>query len=168
MMLETMGGTANWLRSAAPRPLQVHLVAANFDGHKFTDTITNKYIKLGFVIGGKASLTKRITVDYDPKKKNVHRKDVAEGTELLIKGFSDKGVVVACSADFGGKTKTVDWSVKAEILTPVGRKTAAAVAAKSVSDKQQPMLKKFKFLATDDEKKKSLDIYVQSTVGRTP
>ena len=156
--METMGGAANWLRSAAPRPLQVHLVAANFDGHKFTDTITNRYIKLGFVIGGKASLTKRITVDYDPKKKGVHRKDVAEGTELLIKGFSDKGVVVACSADFGGKTKTVDWSVKAELLTPVGKKTAAAVAAKSVSDKQQSVFKKFKFLATDDEKKKSLDI----------
>ena len=155
-----MGTGAISVRSAAHRPLQVHLVAANFDNHKFTDTVSSKYIKLGFVVGGKASLTKRITVDYDAKNKGKFRKDVAEGTELVVKGFSDKGVVVACSADFSGKPKTVDWSVKVDILTPVGKNTVAAQAAKTAADQKDSVLKQYKFLATADEKKKNLDICI--------
>jgi len=71
------------------------------------------------------ALKRRITVDFSGNKK--HRRDIAEGTEVSIKGFEGiTNVVVEFSEEFDKKIFTVDASMKVANLQFKDAATATA------------------------------------------
>ena len=93
-------------------------MAGNFSGHKFVKTGVEALTKKGFSVGTKVVVVKRFTVDYDPAKPNVCRKDVVLGTECFIKGYvpdtsddTKSKLVFNFEAKFGKALKSVDVAI---------------------------------------------------------
>ena len=99
------------------------LVASNFKEHMFsTESDVNELIDAGFVIGAKARLKRRITVNFDDTRKD-RRKDIGKGEVVSIKGYAltaDPKVVCRFETRFAndcsGHVHVTDMAAKIENL----------------------------------------------------
>ena len=145
------------------------MIASNFEEYEYKEADNDKLKSMGFHLGAKVVLTKRMSPEWDigsGKAKETARNDVPEGTETFIKGFESKNVkpVVEFNIFFKGKTYTIHCAVKPENLKLA---EAASGSGGSGNDKGVPdpklgsaarcLGKEFAWLDNVGEDKKKVD-----------
>jgi hypothetical protein len=128
------------------------LAPANFENHKFVKTNCAKLLDNGFSIGAKIMLTKRITVEFGPRK---FRKDLSKGVVGFIAGIVDDWPVVEFSTIVDKKEIKADVKIKFENIKKFDGTAETSlddVASSSIGKSAKSSLgNDFKFLHTDDD-----------------